>query len=805
MKGICDKSRLCNKQLLFIHLRFWSALKQNLIKFYSAKFAEETFQIIIMSKLIKLIPVLLLIFLANSFHSIAQPSKKHNLIFDAIPDRWDRGIPLGNGMIGGLIWQKEGKLRISVDRADLWDLRPTAEIDKFTYKWAYEHRLSGDWDTVWKVADEPYDRDPGPTKLPGVAVEFNIKDLGKVKSVELNISSAICMIVWENNVRFRIFVDALNPVIRYSWEGTSIKPELIPPAYSIVNAKTVNSPVVEGYSLARLGYKQGKVRKSGKLIVYTQKAWGPLKYKAAIASNNNGGAVSISSHYSDQPRTVSALETVKKAIKTTFDDAASGHKQWWRNYWAQSSVSIPDKQLEKQYFLEMYKFGAASRKGAPPISLQAVWTADNGLLPPWKGDFHNDLNTQLSYWPAYSSNHLEEASVFTDWLWKNKPYFEKYTKRVFGTDGLNVPGVATLRGHEMGGWHMYSMSSTVSCWLAQNFYWQWRYSMDRDFLASQAYPWISGVAKHIEQLTDSGNSTRKLPMSSSPEFHDGGINAWFLHMTNYDIALCKYIFNIASELADELSLEEESNHWKSVGNQFLKFDIDPNEGLTIAPGYPYHESHRHFSHLMAIHPLGLLNFDNPEDQIIIENSVRNLEKQGTNWWCGYSYSWLGNIYAWMKEGEKATPTLRKFASCFCSTNSFHLNGDQCKAGYSKFTYDPFTLEGNFAFASAIQEMLLQSHAGYIDIFPALPPDWKVVSFNNLRAEGAFLISATKENGVNTRFRIESEKGGTTFFSLPFPTYVVKSSEGAKITPEKNKFFKVEFDKNGFIEIENGYE
>lgn len=735
----------------------------------------------------------------------AQPSGKHNLKFDAIPDRWDRGIPLGNGMMGALIWQKDGKLRISVDRADLWDLRPTAEIDRFTYQWAYEHRLSGDWDTVWKVADEPYDRDPGPTKLPGVVVEFSISKLGKVKSVELNIASAICTIIWENNTRFRIFTDALNPVIRYSWEGAPVEPELIAPSYGSNEAKTGGNVVVEGYGLSRLGYKQGTISHKGNIIAYTQKAWGPLKYIAAIASKNNEGAVSISSHYNDQPKSVSAVKIVRKAIKTTFDEAAAGHKQWWRNYWAQSSVSIPDIQLEKQYYLEMYKFGAASRKGAPPISLQAVWTADNGLLPPWKGDFHSDLNTQLSYWPAYSSNHLEEGSVFTDWLWNNKPWFVSYAKRVFGTDGLNVPGVATLRGHEMGGWHMYAMSPTVACWLAQHFYLQWRYSMDKEFLSSRAYPWISAVARHIEQLTSLENGLRKLPMSSSPEFHDGSMNAWFLQMTNYDISLCRYLFTIASELAGEMGHTQESDHWKTIGNQFPELNTDPEEGLTVAPGYPYHESHRHFSHLMAIHPLGLLDYDNPDEQLIMKKSISNLVKQGTSSWCGYSFSWLGNIYARMKDGENAAKALKTFSSCFCSTNSFHLNGDQCKAGNSNFTYDPFTLEGNFAFASAIQEMLLQSHAGYIEIFPATPLAWQDAGFTNLRAEGAFLVSATKENGVTTNFMVESEKGGTARIKLPFPTFVVKSSDGVEVTPEKGHFINAVFKKGGKLEIKNGYE
>jgi len=66
--------------------------------------------------------------------TVAQPSSDLNLTFNSIPERWDHGLPLGNGMIGILVWQNNGMLRLSVDRADLWDLRPTAEIEKYTYK-----------------------------------------------------------------------------------------------------------------------------------------------------------------------------------------------------------------------------------------------------------------------------------------------------------------------------------------------------------------------------------------------------------------------------------------------------------------------------------------------------------------------------------------------------------------------------------------------------------------------------------------------------------------------------------------------
>ncbi|ULT23414.1 hypothetical protein KUH03_30110 [Sphingobacterium sp. E70] len=132
---------------------------------------------------------------------------------------------------------------------------------------------------------------------------------------------------------------------------------------------------------------------------------------------------------------------------------------------------------------------------------------------------------------------------------------------------------------------------------------------------------------------------------------------------------------------------------------------------------------------------------------------------GPDYWCGYSYSWLGNLKARAKDGAGAAKALKIFAEAFCSINSFHLNGDQTKSGLSKFTYRPFTLEGNFAFAAGIQEMLLQSYAGFIEIMPAVPAAWKNIAFDQLRAEGAFLVSAKRVDGLVSEVKIYAEKGG----------------------------------------------
>ena len=106
-----------------------------------------------------------------------------------------------------------------------------------------------------------------------------------------------------------------------------------------------------------------------------------------------------------------------------------------------------------------------------------------------------------------------------------------------------------------------------------------------------------------------------------------------------------------------------------------------------------------------------------------------------------------------------------------STNSFHLNGDQRGGQFSNFTYRPFTLEGNFAFAQGLHEMLIQSSNGYIEIFPAIPADWKKLSFTTLRTEGAFLVSASMEKGQTKEVVITSAAGGLLQLKLPFSKFV----------------------------------
>lgn len=707
----------------------------------------------------------------NSYDYCPVTPSESDLVFTGLARSWDEAMPLGNATVGALVWQRDSTLRLSLDRTDLWDLRPVDSLsgDNFRFSWVKEHIRQKNYLPVQKKLDWPYDMNPAPSKIPGAAIEFPLEQIGTPTQVRLYLNNALCEADWADGTQMQTFVHATEPIGWFVFRNlkTPIEPSIITPVYNKTKPDGSLDPV-SGQDLHRLGYQQGKVVREGNQITYHQKGYGDFSYDVTVCWKQEGetlyGTWSVTSSLSGEQASEKAEAALQRGLKHDYQ----AHLEYWDKYWAQSSITLPDSVLQKQYQNEMYKFGSTTREHSYPISLQAVWTADNGKLPPWKGDYHHDLNTQLSYWPAYTGNHLTEGMGYLNTLWNQRDAYKRYTRRYFGTEGMNIPGVCTLTGEPMGGWIQYSMSQTVAAWLAQHFYLQWKYSADRTFLKERAYPFIKDVAIYLEQISEvTPEGVRKLEFSSSPEIFDNSLQAWFSDMTNYDLAMMHFLFKAASELAHELNLADEAGHWASLEAQLPDYDIDEEGCLTFAKGYPYKESHRHFSHAMAIHPLGLIDWsDGEKSQHIIRATLKRLDEVGPDYWTGYSYSWLANMKARAFDGEGAVQALKTFAKCFCLKNTFHANGDQTQSGKSRFTYRPFTLEGNFAFAAGIQEMLLQSHTGVIRIFPAIPKEWKDVSFESLRAMGAFLVSARMEGGEINRVRIYSEKGGMLKIARP---------------------------------------
>lgn len=700
----------------------------------------------------------------------------HGLRFATPAQNWDEAMPLGNGMLGALVWGDGRPLRISVDRADLWDLRPVPEFHSGEYnfeqvrRWHEQERH----DDLRRLLEDPYRR-PAPTRLPAGRIEVVIPPEARFERTDLDVKTAAAGVDFAGGRRFEVFVHATEAVGMARWNGPGgIEVRLMAPPFGQAPEKFVSRDM-SGAPLSALGYP-GPVETSGAgWRAYVQEGWGGFRFAvyAAWREAGPGGwqlawSVASSREGADPLRT--ARERAGRALAEGYERMSASHREWWKRYWGRSSVRLPNTVLERLWYIEQYKFGSASRRGAPPISLQAVWTADNGQVPPWKGDYHHDLNTEMSYWPCYAGNHLEEGLAFLDWLWETRPAAFGWTKRFFRMPGLNVPMTADLEGNQMGGWRQYTHSATTAAWLAHHFYLHWKYTGDRAFLRDRAYPYLRDAAEFLETYTGvkDARGRRTHPLSSSPEIHDNRPEAWFDTPTNYDLALGRWLMAAAAELAGELELAADARRWKRTLAELPELALGEDGRLLVARDYPLRESHRHFSHLMAIHPLGLIDWSGgPEARRTITASLAELDRLGTSLWTGYSFSWLGILAARARDGEKAENALEIFAEAFTSRNSFHVNGDQSGKGYSRFRYRPFTLEGNFAAAAAVQEMLLQSQGDVIVVFPAAPARWKDASFTTLRAQGGFLVSAERKNGVTVLVEITAERGGRCRVVSPF--------------------------------------
>jgi alpha-L-fucosidase 2 len=702
------------------------------------------------------------------------PEAKQGLHFKTPVTVWDEALPLGNGTLGALVWGNGGPLRISLDRSDLWDLRAVPEFHSPEYSFEQMRRWheQGKTAELLRIYEAPYNRS-APTKIPAGRIEIMLGRSPEFRDTTLDLLGAIAQMNLAG-VKANVFIHATNPVgmVRvHSPEEPELK--LVAPKFAGEVQEAAAGGIGAG-DLRQLGYPAPVETSGDGWRAYAQSGAEAFRFAVFVGWRKKErewqAAWSVASSFEGADPLAIARARVESALSKGFDAMFATHKQWWREYWSQSSVRLPNAVIERQWFLEQYKFGSASRRGAPPISLQAVWTADDGKLPPWKGDYHHDLNTQLSYWPCYSGNHLEEGLAYLDWLWKTRDAAFDWTKLFFQLPGMNVPMTADLKGRQIGGWRQYTHSATTSAWLAQHFYLHWKYSADREFLRQRAYPYLRDTCEFIDAFTanKSPDGKRTHPLSASPEINDNRPDAWFSSETNYDLALERWVLGAAAELALEAGAAADAARWRKVLSELPAFSLGKDGQLLVAKGYPLPQSHRHFSHLMAIHPLGLIDWsDGDEARKIISASLAELDRLGSDAWCGYSFSWLANLAARARDGAKAEKALEIFSTAFTLRNSFHCNGDQSGKGYSKFTYRPFTLEGNFAAAAGVQEMLLQSHRGVIVLFPAVPAAWKDVAFTTLRAHGAFLVSAQRTGGAVSRVEIVAEQGGRCRLISPF--------------------------------------
>ncbi len=692
------------------------------------------------------------------------PDSSLNLKLIAPINTWDEAIPLGNGTMGVLLWGKDNTIRLSLDRGDLWDERPSREFLKVKprFTWAEMQRMVAEskMDEFSEVFDSNYDYNGPPTKLPAGRIEITLDASQKVESFELNLATAEGVVRAKSGELLRTFVNAANvkePVALVRISGPPLKD---------IRLKTPDSVKKLGYAPPLMGEADG-------LRWFEQEAADGFSYAVCVAWKRVGNdtllAVTVATRSEGKSPQALARRRVEAALKIGYRKLLAEHAKWWSTFWEQSAVLVPEPQILQHYYLVRYFYGAASRRDAPPMPLQGVWSADAGSLPPWKGDYHNDLNTQMTYLAYRTAGNFDEGLCFLDYLWDRLPVFRQFAKDFYGTTGAAVPGVMSLAGQPLGGWGQYSLSPTMGAWNAHLFYLHWRATGDEKFLRERAYPFCREIGTCLRSLLKPDtNGVLVLPLSSSPEIFDNSSRAFLKPNSNYDLASMKMLFLALSEMASVVGDANAAADWRTTAKQLGDFHAKSDGTLLLDETTPLPGSHRHLSNLIAIHPFNTITTDGGErERQMITASLADWSSQGTGGWCGYSFSWMACLRARVGDAETALRNLYIYTRAFILRNGFHANGDQTKSGFSGFTYRPFTLEGNFLAMEAVHEMLLQSWSGElgngewgaIRIFPATPWRWHDASFTDLRAEGGHRVSAKRENNATTWFRVVAGRDG----------------------------------------------
>ena len=673
---------------------------------------------------------------------------------------WDEAIPLGNGLLGGLLWGEGGTLRLSLDRGDLWDERPAPgdPLKGFTYAKIERLVAAKDNEAISKIVDGAYFTDH-PTKIPAGRLELDLAPGQAVTSFALDLKTATGSAQLAAGAgAVEAFFSAVEPVALLRVPGAA------PRALRLLAPQSVK----------KLGYPD-PVRGSSDTAQWFTQTTAENHVTCVYAGMKREGdttlvATTVTFSPADGADVVAVARTrVEAALAEGFEQRWQPHLEWWRWFWAKSSVRIPDAQVLQHYNLVQYFYGAASRAGAPPIPLQGVWTADAGELPPWKGDYHHDLNTQMTYMGYQASGRFEEGRVFLDFMNDRLPAFRKFAREFLEQPGAAVPAVMTLAGQPLGGWAQYSLSPVHGAWIGHLFYLHWRYTRDEEFLREEAYPWCREIGETLAALLKpDANGVLVLPLSASPEAWDNSLRAWVQPNSNYDIACLRMLFLGNEEMAARLGDPTAAKHWGELAAGLGPLHVNARQELKISSTEDLTFSHRHLATLMGIYPFNLLNIEGTDaDRAVIQASVHDIDRLGVVSWCGYSYTWMAALRARIGEPEAALRHLKAYLHAFILRNGFHANGDQTKTGFSSFDYRPFTLEGNFLAGAAVHEMLLQSWTahpgaggeGTIRIFPAMPWRWHEAAFVNLIAEGGHRVSATRENNATTWLQVVAASDG----------------------------------------------
>ncbi len=655
---------------------------------------------------------------------------RHDLIWDRLPRNWDEGPFLGNGMIGAMLYYDEAPaaLRLDVGRADVQDHRtPMMSVGYDRARLPIGHFLLRTAGTVREpvslrlslhdaMLEGSIHTDRGTVSL---RAYVHAEDMAII--VKMHCSPGEAGAHWE-----WIGEEAISP--RQSW-GLRYNDALR------TNKNYRNNPL-------------GRQESEGEEELWLQ----PLSAGGGTATawRQHGNALIVSvmhDHPGDGAR-AQALKTVRRIRADR--NSERRHLRWWHGYYPASFLSIPDTRIESFYWIQMYKLASATRHDRAYIDNQGPW-----LQPtPWPFATWN-LNVQLNYWAMVPANRAHLAGSLVRALDENRqnlidnilPAYRADSAslaRGAGTDlvspvGPPQPGsqARLIDGLGTGGGEGPPEMGDLP-WALHNVWLIWRHTMDEHLLRDTIFPLLRRATNYYRHFLTRGDDGKlHLPLTYSPEYGAAPD-------LNYDLALLRWSCGALLDAATRLRIDDPLiPQWRQILAELVDYPQDQT-GYMIGAGMPLSSSHRHYSHLLMIYPLYLVNREQNGATSLIERSLKHWRSMPEEL-RGYSSTGASSISSALGKGDDALAYLKELLDDYVRPNSFYKESGP-------------VIETPLSGAQSIHDMLLQSWGGTIRPFPAMPVGWAESVFADLSAEGAFLVSARRQAGRTAWVRVESRAG-----------------------------------------------
>lgn len=670
-------------------------------------------------------------------------------------------LPIGNGRLGAMIFGGIPEEHIQFNEESLW------------------------------IGDE---HDTGAYQPFGdVFIEFTQTN-GTLYRRELDLQRAVHSVSYESDgVTFRRESFASFPSKVMVFRFTADKPGSLNGSVALTDmhkgkikvdkGKLVSSGSLQGYT-----YKGGSAKKD-------QRSYGiALNYEAQLAARNDGGSLTIADgkivfksvnsltlfldagtdfvqdrakgwRGSNPHRAINAR--LDAAMRTPYEKLLADHVGDFQKYFNRVTLdlgstskaveSLPTNQRLSNYKLIdaqdpeletlLFQYGrylliASSRPGGLPANLQGKW--NNEILPPWRCDYHTDINVEMNYWLADVANLSECFEPYANWINAIRAVRIEATRKAFGKRGWVMRGESGLFGGSTWDWVL-----GASAWMLQNSYDHYRYTGDRDYLRQRAYPAMKEVCEFwLDSLQTQPDGTLITPIGLSPEHgpKEPGISfdmelVWDLFTSTIEASKILGVdAQFRSALADKLAHLQplKIGNWGQL-QEWMEDRDDPKD------------THRHESHLVALYPGRQIS---PLKTPALAQAARvSLNARGDES-TGWGAAWKICLWARLLDGERAHKLFTYLIRpCLAQKEGYTGGGlypnllDACP---------PFQIDGNLGYPAGVCEMLLQSQEDEIQLLPALPQVWAAIgSFTGLRARGNITVDCAWKDGIVTHYQLTS--------------------------------------------------